>query len=166
MSAMVSGGGALAGDAPGAVMLTSGEEAMPAAGPDVGRILGALMFPKAARVVDKPWGREVWWAHTARYTGKLLEVRAGHRLSLQYHRTKLETLLFLCGVGEVEVGEARLPIHAGLTLTIQPGEVHRVSADSDVVFMEVSSPEVEDVVRLEDRYGRAGAVAALAERAV
>ena len=153
-------------DAPAAVTEAGGEAAGPAAGAEVGRILGALMSPRAARVVDKPWGREVWWAHTARYTGKLLEVRAGHRLSLQYHRMKMETLLFLCGAGELQVGEARLPIHAGMTVTIHPGEIHRVSAESDVVFMEVSSPEIEDVVRLEDRYGRVGAPAAPAERAV
>jgi mannose-6-phosphate isomerase-like protein (cupin superfamily) len=126
----------------------------------LGQALGRLAAAAAATVVEKPWGREVWWAHTGRYTGKLLEVRAGHRLSLQYHREKLETLLFLCGRGEVQLGERRLAIAPGLNLTIRPGEVHRVSAESDVVFMEVSSPEVEDVVRLEDRYGRAAPAAA------
>lgn len=140
-------------------VVTTGAERATGPHPAVAKALGDLMVGCAVAVVDKPWGREVWWTHTGRYTGKLLEVRAGQRLSLQYHRQKLETLLFLCGSGDVQLGDAHRAIQPGLNLTIAPGEVHRVTAESDVVFMEVSSPEVEDVVRLEDHYGRVEAAA-------
>ena len=107
------------------------------------------------RTVEKPWGRELWWAVTERYVGKIIEVRAGHRLSLQLHRVKMETLLFQRGTGTLTLGERTLPIEEGLCVTIPPGTVHRVEADSDVVFLEVSTPETGDVVRLADAYGRA-----------
>lgn len=129
------------------------EAAPPADGP------GALPAVPGARVVEKPWGREVWWAETDRYVGKIIQVRAGERLSLQLHREKMETMLFHEGSGRVLVGERVLPVFRGLAVTIPPGTVHRVEADTDLVFWEVSTPETGDVVRLADAYGRAPASA-------
>ncbi|MBC7335964.1 MAG: cupin domain-containing protein [Clostridia bacterium] len=108
------------------------------------------------RFVDKPWGREIWWAVTEKYVGKILEVRAGHALSLQYHREKLESLYFYQGEGVFELGGKAMPIRPGLAVTVTPGTPHRITASADLVIFEVSTPQVEDVVRLEDRYGRAG----------
>lgn len=108
----------------------------------------------APHVVLKPWGREVWWAVTPAYAAKVLEVRAGERLSLQYHRRKLETLLFERGEGELILGKERLPIFPGLTVTIQPGTLHQVIAHSNLRILEVSTPDLDDVVRVQDDYGR------------
>ncbi|MCL6580124.1 MAG: cupin domain-containing protein [Firmicutes bacterium] len=105
-------------------------------------------------VVPKPWGREVWWAESPSYLGKTLEVRAGHRLSLQYHRLKLETLHFVRGEGLLVLGEADHPIISGTSVTIPPGVPHRLVADTDLVVLEVSTAHPDDVVRLEDAYGR------------
>jgi len=108
------------------------------------------------KVVEKPWGRESWWAVTERYVGKVIEVRAGHSLSLQYHEKKLESMLFVSGRGVVTLGDVKRRVGPGDSITIEPGTVHRVAADSDLRIIEVSTPEVEDVVRLQDEYGRAG----------
>ncbi len=115
------------------------------------------------KIVDKPWGREIWWAVTDKYVGKLIEVREGESLSLQYHREKLESLYFLRGRGVLTVGGERRPIEEGTAVTIEPGTVHRIEAHTDLTVIEVSTPEVEDVVRLEDRYGRAEAGLPLAK---
>lgn len=104
--------------------------------------------------MEKPWGREVWWALTDRYAGKILEVRAGHALSLQYHRQKLESMYFLTGEGELWLEGETIPIAPGLAVTIRPGARHRVRAYSDLTIVEVSTPHLEDVVRVEDAYGR------------
>jgi mannose-1-phosphate guanylyltransferase len=106
------------------------------------------------KIVDKPWGREIWWAETPAYLGKILEVRAGHKLSLQYHREKLETLLFYQGEGVLTLAGDETPIRPGLTVTISPGVPHRIAAGTDLTILEVSTPHPEDVVRLEDAYGR------------
>ncbi|MHB1842765.1 MAG: cupin domain-containing protein [Sulfobacillus sp.] len=106
------------------------------------------------RVVDKPWGREIWWAETDRYLGKLIEVRAGHALSLQYHRQKLETLWVVSGRGRFQIGDNEVLVGPGYSVTVEPGIVHRISADDDLRVIEVSSPQADDVVRLADRYGR------------
>ncbi len=110
--------------------------------------------------VEKPWGHELVWAHTERYVGKLLHVKAGHALSLQYHRVKDETIHVLVGELRFEVEEAgamseRL-LRPGEGYHIRPSQKHRMVAVSDVDILEVSTPELDDVVRLEDRYGRAG----------
>ncbi len=115
--------------------------AVPAAGP--------------VRVLEKPWGREVWWAVTDRYVGKVIQVRAGEALSLQYHEAKLETVLFVGGCGRLVLGDRTVEVSAGMAVTIPPGTLHRVEAETDLVFFEVSSPETDDVVRVADRYGRA-----------
>ena len=112
------------------------------------------------RVVPKPWGREEIFAENERYAGKLLYLSPGHSLSLQYHERKDETLYVLEGevillVGtEGDMNEIRLK--PGQSYRIRPGTRHRMSAEIACVLVEVSSPELDDVVRLEDAYGRAG----------
>ncbi|GAW94021.1 mannose-1-phosphate guanylyltransferase [Calderihabitans maritimus] len=106
--------------------------------------------------LDKPWGREIWWAVTEDYVGKLIEVKAGHSLSLQYHEEKRESMLFIKGSGVLELDGKKFAIKSGLIVDVLPGMVHRVNADTDVAFLEVSTPQTDDVVRLEDHYGRAG----------
>ncbi len=112
------------------------------------------------RIVPKPWGREEIFAENERYAGKLLYLSAGHSLSLQYHERKDETLYVLEGelillVGsEAKMNEMRLK--PGEAYRIRPGTRHRMRADVPCVLVEVSSPELGDVVRLEDAYGRAG----------
>jgi mannose-6-phosphate isomerase len=109
--------------------------------------------------VAKPWGYEILWARTDRYVGKILHVRAGESLSLQYHERKEETMRVLAGTLVLEVGsegEARRTVRLGPGegWHLPPGTRHRVTAVDDVDIVEVSTPELDDVVRLEDRYGR------------
>jgi mannose-6-phosphate isomerase-like protein (cupin superfamily) len=105
------------------------------------------------RVVEKPWGREVWYAVEAEYAGKVLAVRAGERLSLQYHERKKETLLVLEGQVDVRLGTDTLRLGPGSAFTVSPGTVHRMSAAEDCVLLEVSTPDLDDVVRVECDYG-------------
>jgi len=112
--------------------------------------------------VDKPWGHEVIWAKTDRYAGKILRVRAGESLSLQYHRVKDETIMVLTGRLRLEAfAEGAPPCERELgprePFHVPPGLRHRMTAIEDTDVLEVSTPELDDVVRLEDRYGRAGA---------
>jgi mannose-6-phosphate isomerase len=111
------------------------------------------------RRIEKPWGHELIWAHTDRYVGKILHVRAGHALSLQYHERKDETIHLLRGrmrfwVGPSVEALAEMPFGEGQSLRITPGTVHRMEAVTDIDILEASTPELDDVVRLEDRYGR------------
>jgi quercetin dioxygenase-like cupin family protein len=106
------------------------------------------------KIVDKPWGREVWYAHTERYAGKILEVTAGHLLSLQKHVVKHETLYLLSGRMEFTRSGNVFEWAPGVAIEIPPDTVHRMEAIEDSVILEVSTPELDDVVRLEDRYGR------------
>jgi mannose-6-phosphate isomerase len=112
------------------------------------------------RRVDKPWGHEIIWAETDRYVGKLLHIRAGERLSRQYHRVKDETLLLQVGEMDLEIGPAasleRRRMQRGDSFHVVPGTIHRMIAVTDVDVIEVSTPELDDVVRLEDVYGREG----------
>lgn len=107
------------------------------------------------RVVDKPWGREVWYAHTDRYAGKILEVDAGHILSLQKHLVKHETMLLQSGRMRFTLNDEVFEWAPGEAVSIPPGNVHRMEALEDSVILEVSTPELDDLVRLDDRYGRA-----------
>lgn len=107
------------------------------------------------KTVEKPWGREIWWAVTDRYAAKILEVRAGHALSLQFHQRKMESLLFRRGRGKLQLGDEFMPIREGLAVTILPGVLHKIVADSELEIFEVSTPELDDVVRVQDDYGRA-----------
>ena len=110
--------------------------------------------------VEKPWGYEIHYALSEAYCGKLLFVKAGEALSLQYHERKDETLYLQSGRAEVELGKlggeiATVAAEPGIALRVRPGVVHRIRALEDSLFLEVSTPELDDVVRLEDRYGRA-----------
>jgi mannose-6-phosphate isomerase len=115
------------------------------------------------RFVEKPWGGEEVFAETERYVGKILTVRAGHALSLQYHQHKDETMRVLDGRCELHLGRApggsELVVHIlreGESRRVEPGVLHRLVALTDVRVLEGSTPELDDVVRLEDRYGRVG----------
>jgi len=114
------------------------------------------------RKVEKPWGYELIWALTDRYCGKVLFIRAGHSLSLQFHREKDESWLVQSGRAKLELGEAgegvlrEEVIAAGAAFHYVPGTVHRVTALEDTTIIEVSTPQLDDVVRLEDAYGREG----------
>jgi mannose-6-phosphate isomerase len=113
------------------------------------------------KVVDKPWGNELIWAVTDRYVGKILHIKQGEALSLQYHRVKDETIMVLSGrlrfeffadgqpPQSKELGP-REPFH------VTPGLRHRMIALADTDVVEVSTTELDDVVRLDDRYGRTG----------
>jgi quercetin dioxygenase-like cupin family protein len=108
--------------------------------------------------VEKPWGYELVWARTEQYVGKLLHVKAGHVLSLQYHNHKDETMHVLAGelilrTQPGETLEAR-PFRAGESVHIRPGLVHQIEAVVDSDVLEASTPFLDDVVRLSDRYGR------------
>ncbi len=105
-------------------------------------------------IVEKPWGREIWYAHTDRYAGKVLEVKAGHRLSLQKHQIKEETLYLLSGRVKLTYGDREYDWRPGQFIHIPPGTVHRFEAIEDAVLLEVSTPHLDDVVRLEDDYRR------------
>ena len=114
------------------------------------------------RRVDKPWGYELIWALTETYCGKVLFVRAGHALSLQFHREKDESWYVQSGRARLELGEAGQEaldeevVTAGACFHFRPGTVHRITALEDTTILEVSTPHLDDVVRLEDRYGREG----------
>jgi mannose-6-phosphate isomerase-like protein (cupin superfamily) len=119
-------------------------------------------FAVDVRRVDKPWGHEVIWALTAEYCGKILFVRAGESLSLQFHNEKDESWYVLDGRAELElgaVGQTMLNseiVGPGAAFHFVPGTVHRVRAVEDTRILEVSTPQIDDVVRLEDSYGREG----------
>lgn len=112
------------------------------------------------REVDKPWGSELWYAHTDRYAGKILRVSAGHKLSIQYHAEKDETSYLLSGRILLEQGDTAETMRArelepGSVWRNEPGIVHTLEALEDSMILEVSTPELHDVVRIGDRYGRA-----------
>jgi mannose-6-phosphate isomerase-like protein (cupin superfamily) len=112
------------------------------------------------RVVPKPWGHEVIWAHTGQYVGKVLHVKAGHALSLQYHEIKDETIHLLRGEMIYRVRQdgriVEIPFTAGQSYRNTPGTVHQMEAITDCDILEASTPHLDDVVRLTDRYGREG----------
>lgn len=126
-------------------------------------------------VVPKPWGYEKIWARTHRYVGKILHINAGHALSVQYHRQKDETVFLLSGELKYWVAKTPVPVdgvaavapedlppledmrlRTGDAFRITPGTVHYMEAVTDCDVLEVSTPELDDVVRLKDRYGREG----------
>ena len=114
------------------------------------------------RKVEKPWGSELIWAESEHYAGKILFVNAGESLSLQYHEVKDESWYVLDGRAKLELGRAgegrveEVEITVGQAFRFRPGTVHRVTAIEDTTILEVSTPHIDDVVRLEDAYGRAG----------
>ena len=115
-------------------------------------------IPQRVKKVEKPWGYELIWAHTERYVGKILHIRKGESLSYQYHRVKDETIYLLHGLMELEIGDEKgrekQQLELGASVHIAPGTRHRMTALEDCDILEVSTPELEDIVRLEDRYGR------------
>ena len=119
---------------------------------DEGKITNAI-------VVLKPWGWEKIWAHTDKYVGKILHINPGHRLSKQYHEVKDETIHVLSGIlilctNELEIVQT---LTEGMSLRILPGLIHRFEAPANgepVVLLEASTPELDDVIRLEDDYDR------------
>ena len=111
------------------------------------------------RTIKKPWGQELVWADTDKYAAKILTIMPGQKLSRQYHRNKDETIYVMQGTLVLELGGkgemTRMVCHPGYFRRITPGEIHRFAAPSTgCILMEVSTPELEDVVRLEDDYGR------------
>jgi mannose-6-phosphate isomerase len=123
--------------------------------------------PRSGRVevvvVNKPWGYERIWASSDRYVGKILHINAGEELSLQYHNKKDETVHLLSGelVYRVKLGETLddVKLKQGESFRITPGTVHQMLAVTDCDVLEVSTPEVDDIVRVSDRYGREGTAA-------
>jgi mannose-6-phosphate isomerase len=122
--------------------------------------LGGLdRFANDVRRIEKPWGYEIVYGLTERYCGKLLFIRKEEQVSLQFHREKDEVIYVHEGLVELEIGEpGRQPetevVGPGEAFRLMPGVVHRWRALEDSIVLEVSSPEIDDVVRLEDRYGR------------
>jgi len=111
--------------------------------------------------VEKPWGYEIWYAWTDVYVGKIIHVDKGHKLSLQYHNEKDETSYLLKGKllltkGKSEDSLTVTEIGEGYAWRNRPGEIHTIEAVEDADVLEVSTPHLEDVVRLKDAYGREG----------
>ena len=109
--------------------------------------------------IEKPWGYELIWAKTDHYVGKILFVRAGEALSLQFHQEKEETLFLETGEAEIETGPDEKHLETvsftgGQTFHISPRKLHQIKALTDCRIFEVSTPQLSDVVRLKDRYGR------------
>jgi quercetin dioxygenase-like cupin family protein len=110
--------------------------------------------------VDKPWGYELIWAHTSQYVGKVLHIHSGESLSLQYHEVKDETIFLFSGEMRLWVGSdsgalEEIRMVPGDAVRVLPGTVHRMQAVTDCDVMEASTPQLGDVVRIQDRYGRA-----------
>ncbi len=122
---------------------------------------GLDVYAFAPERVDKPWGYELVWALSDDYCGKILFVKAGERLSLQFHKVKDETIYVQQGRIELEIGAPGTAVRdcevvvAGASYRIKPGMVHRWRALEDSIVLEASTPQLDDVVRLEDEYGRA-----------
>lgn len=125
-------------------------------------LTGIEQFAFEPRKVEKPWGYELVWALSEAYAGKILAVSAGQSLSLQFHREKDESWYVLEGRVELELAAAGEKttstevVTSGAAFRIKPGTVHRIRALEDTRIIEVSTPQLDDVVRLEDAYGRAG----------
>jgi len=107
------------------------------------------------KIIEKPWGFEEWWAENERYVAKLLLIKHGHRLSLQYHQVKHETMRVISGELTFTLGTETKILYPGDVVDVPPRTVHRMEAKhGDVHVIEVSTPEVDDIVRLSDDYGR------------
>ena len=120
-----------------------------------------LSGPVDVKHVPKPWGHETIWAHTDAYVGKILHIKAGQALSVQYHNVKDETVYLLSGeliyrVWDGRRAARRASSRSGEAFRITPGTVHQMEAVTDCDVLEASTPHLDDVVRLKDRYGREG----------
>ena len=120
----------------------------------------SVFSPRPITRVPKPWGHELIWAHTDRYVGKILHLKSGESLSLQFHERKEETLYLLSGRVLLTLRDDReekqVEMAPGEAFHIPPRLIHRLTATEDADILEVSTTELDDVVRLEDRYGRQG----------
>ena len=127
---------------------------------DVNNGESARSGPVEVVTVPKPWGHETIWAHTDKYVGKILHVKAGHALSVQYHNHKDETIHLLSGelIYRVKLGQKLedVVLKRGESFRITPGTVHQMEAVTDCEILEASTGELDDVVRIQDRYGREG----------
>lgn len=113
------------------------------------------------KTVKKPWGEEIWFAQTEQYAGKILKVNKGHRLSLQFHRQKIETHYVYKGIAKFFIGDdennlQEIILKSGEKIDILPPTIHRVEALEDLEVFEVSTPHLNDIVKLQDDYGRTG----------
>lgn len=113
------------------------------------------------QIIKKPWGEEVWFAHTESYAGKILRIKKGHRYSLQYHENKKETQYIYSGKIKLTFGEnldslQEIILNPGDKFDVNPPLIHRMEALEDSEVFEVSTPELDDVVKLQDDYGRSG----------
>jgi mannose-6-phosphate isomerase len=115
-----------------------------------------IIAPGEVKIVPKPWGEERWLAVTDRYAAKLLFIQKGKRLSLQYHERKHETQYLQSGRLRYTLDGTEMIAEPGTTIILPPGTVHRMEALEDACIFEVSTPELDDVVRIEDDYGRKG----------
>jgi len=110
--------------------------------------------------VPKPWGHETIWAKTDAYVGKILHIKAGEALSVQYHTVKDETVYLLSGQLKYRIWEGEKPVDVNLGIgdafRVTPGTIHQMEAVTDCDILEVSTPHLDDVVRIKDRYGREG----------
>ncbi len=110
--------------------------------------------------VPKPWGHETIWAKTDAYVGKILHIKAGEALSVQYHTVKDETVYLMSGQLKYRIWEGDTPVDVNLGIgdafRVTPGTVHQMEAVTDCDILEVSTPHLDDVVRIKDRYGREG----------
>ena len=123
------------------------------------------MEDKLPRRIEKPWGFELLFAHTSKYAGKIIYIKKGHRLSLQYHKNKDETIYIHAGEALLEIDRdgqlIQSEISSGYCIRVHPMTKHRLRAIEDTTIFEVSTPELEDVERLDDDYGRAKQVGGL-----
>ena len=114
-----------------------------------------IIFKISMKVVKKPWGKEIWFAYNRKYAGKLLYINRGHRLSLQYHKKKDETMYALKGSYLLEINGKKRKVKEGEVVHFPPKTIHRTTAKyGNVILIEVSSPELNDIVRLSDDYNR------------
>jgi len=112
-------------------------------------------------IKEKPWGEEIWFAHNDKYAGKLLKINKGHRYSLQYHEQKRETQYLLQGKVKVTFGKDKenlkeITLKPGEKFDVPPKMIHRVEGLEESIIIEVSTPELNDVVKIDDDYGRTG----------
>jgi len=107
-----------------------------------------------AKYVEKPWGSEVWICENDTYAGKILHIKKGCKLSLQYHKVKKETLYLYKGLCNITVGDKTVLMGVGEVWEIPPKTIHRLEAVNDSDIFEISTPELDDVIRLSDEYGR------------
>ena len=106
-------------------------------------------------IIDKPWGYEELIELNEKYCLKKLVMKSGKRCSLQYHKKKIETIYVLEGDLFIETDKDTVVLHPGETITLNPGDIHRMSAgDNDAIYLESSTPDLDDVIRIEDDYGR------------